>query len=74
MEHLKAVVMEGLRRHPPGHFVLLHAVTKEVELEGYRIPNDAVLQFMIEEMGGTRRFGWTPWNSTSIGSSELDND
>lgn len=51
MEYLKAVVMEGLRRHPPGHFVLPHAVTKEVELEGYRIPNDAVLNFMVAEMG-----------------------
>ncbi|KAJ9564017.1 hypothetical protein OSB04_009177 [Centaurea solstitialis] len=40
MAYLKAVVLEGLRRHPPGHFVLPHRVTKEVEVEGHVIPED----------------------------------
>ncbi|RVW21611.1 Cytochrome P450 89A2 [Vitis vinifera] len=29
MPYLKAVVLEGLRRHPPGHFVLPHSVTRD---------------------------------------------
>uniref|UniRef100_A0A803LLY9 Cytochrome P450 n=1 Tax=Chenopodium quinoa TaxID=63459 RepID=A0A803LLY9_CHEQI len=29
MPYLKAVILEGLRRHPPSHFVLPHAVTEE---------------------------------------------
>ncbi|KAI4304587.1 hypothetical protein MLD38_040074 [Melastoma candidum] len=32
MPYLKAVVLERLRRHPPGHFVLPHAVTEDFEL------------------------------------------
>ncbi|PWA91457.1 cytochrome P450 [Artemisia annua] len=31
MPYLKAMVLEELRRHPPGHFVLPHKVTKDVE-------------------------------------------
>ncbi|GFZ07068.1 cytochrome P450, family 89, subfamily A, polypeptide 5 [Actinidia rufa] len=51
MPYLKAVVLEGLRRHPPGHFVLPHSVTKDVELEGYLVPKDATVNFMVAEMG-----------------------
>ncbi|KAJ6845117.1 cytochrome P450 89A2-like isoform X1 [Iris pallida] len=51
MPYLKAVVLEGLRRHPPAHFVLPHAVTEEVEIEGYVIPKDATINFMVAEMG-----------------------
>jgi len=51
MPYLKAVIMEGLRRHPPGRLVLPHAVTEEVTLEGYVIPKDATINFMIAEMG-----------------------
>ncbi|KAJ6378177.1 hypothetical protein OIU78_028417 [Salix suchowensis] len=32
MPYLKAVILEGLRRHPPAHFVLPHAVTEDVVL------------------------------------------
>ena len=38
MPYLKKVVLEGLRRHPPGHFVLPHSVTQDVSFEGYDIP------------------------------------
>lgn len=51
MSYLKAVVLEGLRRHPPGHFVLPHAVTEEIEIEGYIIPKNASINFMVAEMG-----------------------
>ncbi|KAJ9564015.1 hypothetical protein OSB04_009175 [Centaurea solstitialis] len=51
MAYLKAVVLEGLRRHPPTHFVLPHRVTKEVEVEGYLIPEGASINFLVAEMG-----------------------
>ncbi|KAK2631723.1 hypothetical protein EUGRSUZ_L02519 [Eucalyptus grandis] len=51
MGYLKAVVLEGLRRHPPGHFVLPHAVKEDAELGGYAIPRDATINFMVAEMG-----------------------
>ncbi|CAL5438451.1 unnamed protein product [Camellia sinensis] len=51
MSYLQAVVLEGLRRHPPGHFILSHTVTKDVELEGYQVPKGAMVNFMVAEMG-----------------------
>ncbi|KAJ3679390.1 hypothetical protein LUZ60_017401 [Juncus effusus] len=45
MPFLQAVVKETLRRHPPSHFLLSHAVTHETELAGYRIPADANVEF-----------------------------
>ncbi|KAJ8431336.1 hypothetical protein Cgig2_033178 [Carnegiea gigantea] len=51
MPYLKAVILEGLRRHPPGHFVLPHSVTQEVELGGYVVPQDAVINFAVAEIG-----------------------
>ncbi|XP_070005245.1 cytochrome P450 89A2-like [Nicotiana sylvestris] len=51
MPYIKAVILEGLRRHPPGHFLQPHMVTQEVELNGYVIPKDATINFMIAEMG-----------------------
>ncbi|KAJ0964273.1 hypothetical protein J5N97_029395 [Dioscorea zingiberensis] len=51
MLYLKAVVLEGLRRHPPAHFVLPHCVTEEVKLNGYMIPKDAYISFMVAQMG-----------------------
>ncbi|XP_076927947.1 cytochrome P450 89A2-like [Bidens hawaiensis] len=51
MRYLKAVVLEGLRRHPPAHFVLPHKVMKEVEVEGYKFPKGAIVNFMVGEMG-----------------------
>ncbi|KAJ9678349.1 hypothetical protein PVL29_020503 [Vitis rotundifolia] len=54
MPYLKAVILEGLRRHPPGHFLLPHSVTQDITFEGYVIPKNASLNFMVSEMN------WNP--------------
>ncbi|KAE8077533.1 hypothetical protein FH972_016090 [Carpinus fangiana] len=51
LPYLKAVVLEGLRRHPPAHFVVPHAVTEDVVLDGYLVPRNASLNFMVADMG-----------------------
>ncbi|GLT36851.1 hypothetical protein SLA2020_112010 [Shorea laevis] len=51
MPYLKAVLLEGLRRHPPGHFVLPHRVTEDTVLGGYLVPKDGCINFMVAEMG-----------------------
>jgi cytochrome P450 len=43
--HVQAVVKETFRRHPPSHFVLSHAATRDTELGGYRVPADASVEF-----------------------------
>ncbi|MQM21457.1 hypothetical protein Taro_054498 [Colocasia esculenta] len=51
LPYLKAVVLEGLRRHPPGHFVLPHAATEDATVDGYVIPSTATtLNFMVTEI------------------------
>uniref|UniRef100_A0A0D9XHP3 Cytochrome P450 n=1 Tax=Leersia perrieri TaxID=77586 RepID=A0A0D9XHP3_9ORYZ len=51
MPYLKAVVMEGLRRHPPGHFVLPHAPADDMELGGCVIPKGTLVNFMVADIG-----------------------
>ncbi|KAH0470214.1 hypothetical protein IEQ34_001772 [Dendrobium chrysotoxum] len=51
LPYLKAVVLEGLRRHPPAHLVLPHSVIKDVEFEGYLIPKNASVNFTVADMG-----------------------
>jgi cytochrome P450 len=51
MPYLKAVVLEGLRLHPPGHFVLPHGVRCEAEIGGYTVPKGAEVNFLVAEMG-----------------------
>ncbi|WOL10062.1 hypothetical protein Cni_G18816 [Canna indica] len=51
MTYLKAVVMEGLRRHPPAHLVLPHSVSEDVTIEGYEIPKGSMVNFLVAEMG-----------------------
>ncbi|XP_022986502.1 cytochrome P450 89A2-like [Cucurbita maxima] len=51
LPYLRAVVLEGLRRHPPGHFVLPHAVKEDTVLENYVIPKNGTVNFMVAEMG-----------------------
>jgi len=41
MTYLKAVILEGLRKHPPGHFVLPHKAVEDMEIGGYLIPKGA---------------------------------
>ncbi|XP_010662054.1 cytochrome P450 89A2 [Vitis vinifera] len=50
MPYLKAVILEGLRRHPPGHFVLPHSVTQDTVLDGYLIPKNATVNFRVMEI------------------------
>ncbi|KAL5767594.1 hypothetical protein ACOSQ2_014377 [Xanthoceras sorbifolium] len=51
MTYLKAVILESLRRHPPAHFVVPHAVTEDMVLNGYLIPKNASINFMVAGMG-----------------------
>ncbi|CAN0830206.1 Cytochrome P450 89A2 [Linum grandiflorum] len=54
MEYLKAVVLEGLRLHPPAHLLLQHTATTSVAEElggGYTLPKGASVNFMVAEMG-----------------------
>jgi cytochrome P450 len=55
MPYLKAVVLEGLRKHPPGHFVLPHKAAEDMEIGGYLIPKGAMVNFMVAEMGRDER-------------------
>ncbi|XP_019414039.1 PREDICTED: cytochrome P450 89A2-like [Lupinus angustifolius] len=50
LPYIKAVVLEALRRHPPGHFVLTHAVSEDVVLNGYLVPKKGTVNFMVAEM------------------------
>jgi cytochrome P450 family 89 subfamily A len=51
MPYLKAVILEGLRKHPPGHFVLPHKAAEDMDVGGYLIPKDATVNFMVAVMG-----------------------
>ncbi|KAI9127869.1 hypothetical protein K1719_000862 [Acacia pycnantha] len=51
LSYLKAVILEGLRRHPPTHFVIPHAVTEDVVLNGFLIPKNAIINILVAEMG-----------------------
>ncbi|KAK8934727.1 Cytochrome P450 89A9 [Platanthera zijinensis] len=55
MSYLKAVVMEGLRRHPPVHFLLPHSVTEDTVFEGYLIPKNVPVIFPVSELGWDER-------------------
>ena len=51
MPYLKAVILEALRKHPPGHFVLPHKAAEDMEIGGYLIPQGTAVNFMVAEMG-----------------------
>ncbi|CAL0331628.1 unnamed protein product [Lupinus luteus] len=51
MPYLKAVVLETFRRHPPGHFILPRAVIEDTVMDGYEIPKNAMVNFLVAEMG-----------------------
>ncbi|KAM7271809.1 hypothetical protein ACFE04_031023 [Oxalis oulophora] len=50
LPYLKAVILEGLRRHPPAHFVLPHAATEDVTFEEFSIPKNAILNFLVADI------------------------
>uniref|UniRef100_A0ACD6AB14 Uncharacterized protein n=1 Tax=Avena sativa TaxID=4498 RepID=A0ACD6AB14_AVESA len=55
MPYLKAVVLEGLRRHPPAQFVMPHAATMDgydgTPDAGFHVPRHASVNFALAEMG-----------------------
>ncbi|KAL1324656.1 cytochrome P450 89A2-like [Arachis ipaensis] len=51
LPYLKSVILEGLRRHPPLHYVAPHRVTKDVVLDGYLVPTTASVNFFVAEIG-----------------------
>ncbi|CAM0884126.1 unnamed protein product [Alopecurus aequalis] len=54
MPYLKAAVLEGLRLHPPVHFLLPHGVQQQsgdAEIGGYTVPKGAEVNFLVAEMG-----------------------
>ncbi|KAB8113318.1 hypothetical protein EE612_052282, partial [Oryza sativa] len=51
MPYLKAVVLEGLRKHPPAHMLLPHKAAEDMDVGGYLIPKGTIVNFMVAEMG-----------------------
>ncbi|KAJ1297180.1 hypothetical protein BS78_01G358000 [Paspalum vaginatum] len=49
--YLKAVVLEGLRLHPPAHFLLPHGVQCDAEIAGYTVPKGAEVNFLLAGFG-----------------------
>ncbi|KAK7317590.1 hypothetical protein RJT34_01956 [Clitoria ternatea] len=51
LPYIKAVILESLRRHPPSHFVVPHAVSDDVVLNGYLGPKNGIVNFLVVEIG-----------------------
>ncbi|PNT65394.1 hypothetical protein BRADI_4g41660v3 [Brachypodium distachyon] len=54
MAYLKAVVLESLRLHPPGHFLVPHGVLGHgggAEIGGYAVPNGSEVNFLAGDWG-----------------------
>ncbi|KAL5743195.1 hypothetical protein ACOSP7_029927 [Xanthoceras sorbifolium] len=52
LPYIKAVILEGLRRHPPVNVVAVpHTATEDVELGGYLVPKGVPVCFLIPDMG-----------------------
>lgn len=43
LSYLKAVILESLRRHPPGHYLSYHKVTNDTVLGGFLVPRQGSL-------------------------------
>ncbi|GAB2220525.1 hypothetical protein Drorol1_Dr00008185 [Drosera rotundifolia] len=50
LQYLRAVVLEGLRRHPPSHFAVPRLMTEDVALGGYTVQKGSTVIFMVSEM------------------------
>ncbi|KAK7386903.1 hypothetical protein VNO78_27266 [Psophocarpus tetragonolobus] len=55
LAYLKAVILEGLRRHPPSHFLVPHEVREDVVLNGYLVPKNGSVNVMVAEIGWDQR-------------------
>ncbi|EES00340.1 hypothetical protein BDA96_03G080400 [Sorghum bicolor] len=52
LPYLRAVVLEGLRLHPPGDFVIPHGLRSDAaEIGGYTVPKGAEVNFLVAEIG-----------------------
>uniref|UniRef100_A0A0A9E9W7 Uncharacterized protein n=1 Tax=Arundo donax TaxID=35708 RepID=A0A0A9E9W7_ARUDO len=51
MPYLKAVVLEALRLHPPGHFLLPHGAQSDAEIGGYTVPKGAEVNVLLAGFG-----------------------
>ena len=51
MPYLKAIILEGLRRHPPARMVLPHAVTEDTVVGGFLVPKNGTVNFMVADIG-----------------------
>lgn len=51
LQYLRAVILEGLRRHPAGNFALPRSINEEVEVAGYTLPKGSSVNFMVSEVG-----------------------
>uniref|UniRef100_A0A0E0IV14 Cytochrome P450 n=1 Tax=Oryza nivara TaxID=4536 RepID=A0A0E0IV14_ORYNI len=51
MPYLNAVVMEGLRKHPPSHTLLPHKAAEDMDVGGFLIPKGATVNFMVVKEG-----------------------
>ncbi|XP_044500803.1 cytochrome P450 89A2-like [Mangifera indica] len=51
MPYLKAIIFESLRRHPPAHSLVPHAVTEDVILNGFLVPKNASISFTVVDIG-----------------------
>lgn len=59
MPYLKAVVLEGLRLHPPIHVLIPHAVLSDgAEIGGYAVPKGAELNLVSVDFGRDDKL-WT---------------
>ncbi|KAL6629324.1 hypothetical protein ACP70R_029089 [Stipagrostis hirtigluma subsp. patula] len=58
MPRLKAVVLEGLRLHPPTHFILPHGAQSDADIGGYTVPKGAEINFLVAEIGSDETV-WT---------------
>ncbi|KAJ7539035.1 hypothetical protein O6H91_11G074300 [Diphasiastrum complanatum] len=60
LPYLEAVLMETLRRHPPGHYTLPHAVTQPCKLQGCDIPLTATVFVSILSISNDPRIWANP--------------
>ena len=51
LPYLKAVILETLRRHPPARFIAPRVLKQDMVLNGFYFPKNAIINFMVAEMG-----------------------